>query len=277
MNRILVPVDFSKDSINALEHALFLVNKIGAHLRMLHVKKTEDFQVPYHFDELEDTFIHTVQEYFEKLLERHNSQYLVNEGIFDFKIRKGSVYREIVNQAKYGDAFMIVMGTHGTSGFEEFLIGSNAFRVVSHAPCPVLTFRNDFKRKRLSRIVIPIDVTPKTRKKIPIVADIASCCGAQVHVLGVHESSDDVIVRRVENYMDQAVSYLEQAGVKVIKSMRKGDNITNSTIEYAREVDADLIAIMTNQTQSSKHLFMGSYAQQMVNSSSLPVLSVPNN
>lgn len=276
MKRILVPVDFSGDSVNALEHALQMANSIGANLRMIHVKKTEKFVVPYHFDELKDDIIHTVQEYFEKLLERYRDRYTVADGVFDFKIRTGSIYREVVNQAKYGDAFLIVLGSHGASGFEEFFIGSNAFKIVSHSPCPVVTLRSEFKRHDLKRLVMPMDASSGTRRKIPMVADLAIACGAVVHVLGVYESADDVIVGKIENYMEQAVKYLNDAGVETVQSLRKGSNNTETAIEYAQTVDADMIAIMTEQTQSSLNFFIGSYAQQMVNHSPIPVLSVPN-
>jgi len=276
MKRILVPVDFSGDSMNALEHALQLANALGANLRMIHVKKTEKFVVPYHFDELDDSIIHTIQEYFEKLLERIGDKYTVKDGVFDFKIRKGSIFREVVNQAKYGDAFLIVIGSHGASGFEEFFIGSNAFKIVSNSLCPVVTLRSDFNKHELKRMVMPLDASVETRKKIPVVTDLAAACQAEVHVLGVHETSDNVVVGNIEKYMEQAVKYFDDAGVDSVQVMRRGNNNTETAIEYAKSVNADLIAIMTEQTQSSMNLFIGSYAQQMVNHSPIPVLCVPN-
>lgn len=276
MKRVLVPIDFSGDSLNALDHALNIVNEIGAHLRMIHVKKTEKYEIPFHFDELEDAIIHTVQEYFEKLVERYSDRYQVENGVFDFKIRKGSIYREIVNQAKYGDAYMIVMGSHGASGFEEFFIGSNAYKVVSNATCPVLTIRKDFARHQLKRIVMPIDATSETRKKIPLVTEIAKACQAEVHVLGVYESADELVVGKIESYVDQATGILDKEGIAWVKGLKKGSNNTETAISYAQAVDADMIAIMTHQTQSSLNLIVGSYAQQMVNHSPIPVLSVPN-
>ncbi|MFA8435609.1 MAG: universal stress protein [Marinifilaceae bacterium] len=276
MKRILVPVDFSGDSMNALEHGLELANELGANLRMIHVKKTENFVIPYRFEGMEDRIIHTVQEYFEKLIERLGDKYQVEGGVFDFKIRQGSVFREIVNQAKYGDAFLIVMGSHGASGFEEFFIGSNAFKTVSNSTCPVLTLRHEFNRHQLKKLVMPIDASSETRKKIPVVAEIAAACKAEVHILGVHETSDEDVVSRIKSYMEQAELYLQNEEVACVKELRKGSNNTETAIKYAQSVNADLITIMTEQTQSSLNLFIGSYAQQMVNHSPIPVLSVPN-
>ncbi|RUT78133.1 universal stress protein [Ancylomarina longa] len=276
MKRILVPVDFSGDSINALKFAIYLSNKLGAHLRMVHVKKSEKFVMPFHFDELKNEIIHTVQEYFEKLIELHSPNYQVENGVFDFKIRIGSVYREIINQAKYGDSYLIVMGAYGASGFEEFFIGSNAFKVVSYSTCPVVTVQNEGEHSEVKTILMPIDASNETRKKIPYVTELAHNCKAEVHILGVHETSNSSVIGKIEHYMQQAEDYLQEKNIKVIKNIRKGDNNTITALEYAREIDADLIAIMREQAETTFNMFFGSYAQQMVNRSEIPIFSVPN-
>ena len=276
MKRILVPVDFSGDSLKALKFALNLANYLGTDLRMIHVKKSKKFEIPFHFNEFEDQIVHTVQEYFEKLIELHSPAYQVENGVFDFKIRTGSVYREIVNQAKYGDSYLIVMGAYGASGFEEFFIGSNAFKVVSNASCPVITVREELSKSGVGTILMPFDASNETRKKIPYVAELAEACNAKVHVLGVHESSDTAIVGKIEHYMRQAEEYLNEKNIEVVKEIRKGDNNTTTALEYAREINADLIAIMTEQAETTFSMFFGSYAEQMVNKSEVPILSVPN-
>jgi len=276
MKRILVPVDFSGDSINALKFAIYLANKLGTHLRMIHVKKSEKFVMPFLFDEFNNEIIHTVQEYFEKLSELHSPNYQVENGVFDFKIRTGSVYREIINQAKYGDSYLIVMGAYGASGFEEFFIGSNAFKVVSYAPCPVVTVQNGEENGGINTILMPIDASNETRKKIPYVTELALNCNAEVHVLGVHETSNSSVIGKIEHYMQQAEDYLTEKNIKVIKNIRKGENNTFTALEYAREINADLIAIMREQAETTFNMFFGSYAQQMVNRSEIPIFSVPN-
>lgn len=276
MKRILVPVDFSGDSLKALRFAIYLANKLDCHLRMIHVQKSEKFEIPFHFEEMKNEIIHTVEEYMEKLVELHSGDYFVKNGVFDFKVRTGSVYREIVNQAKYGDAYMVIMGAYGASGFEEFFIGSNAFKVVSHSTCPVITVQEEFVKGQLKTIVMPIDASTNTRKKIPFVTEIAKRCNAKVHILGVHETSDTNVVGKIEHYMRQAESYMKEANINYVKDLRKGDNNTFSSLEYARDVKADLITIMTEQAESSFNMFFGSYAQQMINRSEIPILSVPN-
>ena len=60
------------------------------------------------------------------------------------------------------------MGTHGASGFEKLWVGSNAYRVASAAPCPVITIRETFEKETFSRILVPLDNSKETRQKIPM-------------------------------------------------------------------------------------------------------------
>jgi nucleotide-binding universal stress UspA family protein len=192
----------------------------------------------------------------------------------DYKIREGVVYKEITNQAKYDDAYLIVMGTHGISGFEEYFIGSNAYKVVSNAPCPVITVRNGYTKKSLNKIILPIDVSRESRQKVPVVAELATMFDAEIHTVAVRETNAKNIVDKLEAYSEQVCDYFANKKVKCHTESIFGENITEMTIEYAKGVDADLIAIMTEQSENPKNLLLGAYAQQMVNHSPIPVLSV---
>ncbi|HBF87889.1 MAG TPA: hypothetical protein DDX39_04525 [Bacteroidales bacterium] len=268
---IIVPIDFSNDSINALEHAIYMANKIDGDVRMINVRKAKTQDIPSYFKDFNLVFGNTVEGYFEIIFEKYKDRV---KGRFDYKVRDGKVYQEIINQAKYDDAYMIVMGTHGLSGFEEFWIGSNAYKVVSNAPCPVITIRNGFLRTGLSKIILPIDMSSESRKKVPVVADLALMFDAEIHTIAVRETNAQDIVDKLELYTTQVCEYFTNKKVRCHTESLYGDNITNITIEYAKGVDADLIAIMTEQDEDMYNLWLGAYAQQMVNHSPIPVLSV---
>ena len=62
--------------------------------------------------------------------------------------------------------------------------------------------------------------------------------------------------------------------IKYVTEIKESDNITRSTLDYSESVDAGLIVIMTEQETTTANLFLGPYAQQMINHSTIPVLSV---
>lgn len=271
MSHLLIPIDFSKDSVNALEHGIILANKLKTDIRLIHVKrKNADYNSSFTLHDFDEVLLSGIEDNFENLISSYQKKV---KGKIDFRIREGRVYNEVCNQAKYGDADLIIMGTHGVSGFEEKWVGSNAFRIVSHSSCPVFTIRFNFPKRIIKRIILPIDNTLETRQKVPYVAKLAQLFKAEVHVVDVRENNRSKTIKNLEEYITQVVAFLERRKVKLVRESLQGKNITDITIEYAIVADADLIAIMNEKSERTKHIWLGPYAQQMVNHSPIPVLS----
>jgi nucleotide-binding universal stress UspA family protein len=271
MKKILVAVDFSECSINALEHAITIANKAEAGLDMIFVIKPDSSRDM--FTEGPQTLASMVKDKFDELVEKYQPKTGKNK--LGYLIREGKVYQEIVKEADNKDVFLVMAGTHGSSGFEEFWIGSNANRMVSALRKPVITIRGGVNiHRHLKKIVVPLDSTPETRQKVPFTAYMAKIFNAEIHVLRVYTSNVQAVIRKVDSYAEQIVKHLEEENIKYVLESVHADNLTDSTIEYALKVNANLISIMTEQEISAKNLVLGPYAQQMVNHSPIPVLSI---
>lgn len=271
MKEIIVGIDFSKSSIRALEFAVDVANDIDANILMVHVDKPHSPESL--FSKTGTEHKGKIELLFEKLLKKYNPAL---KGNLAYKIRKGKVHTEIANQAKYSDAYLLIIGTHGVSGVEEFWIGSNAYKMATSSPCPVITVREGFvwKKKHITKMVVPIDSTIETRQKIPAANEIAKSCDAVIHVLALHSSKQKDIRKLVDKYAAQSCNYIKTNGGKCELITLDCDNITNGAIEYATKEKADLIAIMTEQETTTSNLWLGPYAQQMVNHSPIPVLTI---
>ncbi len=272
MNKtIVVGIDFSDCSINALEHAITIAQKARSGITLVWVN---------HLDYSKEIFatepkqlIKEVEERFEELIKKYKTQ--LHGKPIDYIIRKGKVYKEICNAAEELDAFMVVIGTHGSSGFEEFWIGSNANRVVSSSKRPVVTIRGGIDVGRdLKRIVMPFDSTKETRQKLPITALLARHFNSEVHILGLFTSTLDDIRYRIRNYVAQAEDYFKENNVNYVITYLEADNISETTLNYAKKINANLITITTEQEVELSNLWLGPYAAQMVNHSPIPVLSI---
>jgi nucleotide-binding universal stress UspA family protein len=270
MKQIIVAIDFSKTSLNALEYGIHLGNKSGADVQMVWVDNTTSEEVVY------EGFAHEERNEKVALLKGLQEKYakILKNGKLDFKTRKGKVYIEIAQHAKSINADLIITGTHGVSGFEEFWIGSNAYRIVTNAPCPVITLRHDYKVNDIHKIVIPIDSSQETRQKIPVAAQIAQLFKSEIHILSLYSTPLKSVQKRVDNYAQQVVDYCKERKIKHLLTSKDSENITRTTIDYAESIGAELIAIMTEQESTTANIFMGPYAQQMVNHSTVPVLSM---
>lgn len=268
---ILVGIDFSDCSINALEHAITIARKANAGIAMVWINhldySKEIFSVEPQSLEKE------VISRFEELIKKY--QYHLHGEKIEYFIRKGKVYKEMCKIADEIDAFLIMIGTHGSSGFEEFWIGSNANRMVSGSKKPIITIRAGIDiGTDLKKIVLPLDSTKITRQKLPMTALLAKYFNSEVHIIGMFTTTSDDIRYRVRNYVIQAEDYFKENEIKYTSSFVEASNITEETVKYAQKIGANLISIMTEQETTTANLLLGPYASQMVNHSPIPVLSI---
>jgi nucleotide-binding universal stress UspA family protein len=271
LKQIVVAIDFSKNSIQALEYSILIANVIGADIMMVWVDKPDTDESIY------DNSGHEHRQEAKARIEELQKKYAksLKKGTLSYKLRKGKVYKEIANQAKYNDANFIVTGSHGVSGFESFMIGSNASKIVTYSPCPVITVRETYPiKKTIKKIVLPLDNSAATRQKVPFAMEMARVFNAEIHVLELQSSTLKSIRRIVTKYTEQVERFLKENEIKYQLKSVDCDNITTATIQYAEEIGADQIFIMTEQEQETSNIWLGPFAMQMVNNSPIPVISI---
>lgn len=261
MNNIIVGFDFSTGSANAVDLTIDIANRWHTDVRLVYVKKEGEDETPIREE-----------------IERRNAgvSHLLKDIKLEYVIREGKVAEQLAAQAKEDDALMIVVGTHGMSGFETNWIGKNTYRTITESPVPVLSIREDFNfHKALETIVVPLDSTTETRQKVPFAARMAKTFGSTIHLLGLYTSESKDIRGLVDGYVDQVEKYLDKYDVKhktFFIDAKK--NLTVATLEYADENAADLIVIMTEQEKALTSWLIGNYAQQMLHLSKHPILSI---
>jgi nucleotide-binding universal stress UspA family protein len=272
MKDILVAVDFSKGSIHALEYAIELANVWQSNIVMVWVDN-------HYLQELQPStesveFREESKKNLEDLARTYKGH--LKPGKLTYKLKKGKVYQELASQAKLCDCEILILGAHGVSGFEEYWIGSNAARVVSYSPVPVITVKFNFDNSRgIRKILLPVDHTSQTLQKAHFVGLLARTHGADINLLAMHTSKLKTMQRVVDNNVTRLEKYFTSAGLNFIADSIISDNVTAIINEHAREVDADLIAIMTDQQNDASINILGQFAQQLVNYSPVPVLSIP--
>jgi len=268
MYHIVVPIDFSEEALHGLNLAILLANKIESEIEMVYVQKKSLDYNPGSKEE-EQRF---AEKEFEKIISQYSSKLPANTKL-KYIIKSGRIYREIVNQAEsFKDSF-IVASTHGASGFEKFFIGSNAFKIISATNRPVFTIRGNQIPNQISKIILPLDITADTRQKLPFTAEIAQQLGAEIHVVTVTSLQTEDISKKLASYSKQVCEYLDSKKITYITESLVGSNITDLTLDYAGLVNADLISIMTEQVADGNYI-MGTAAQEMLNKSTIPVLSI---
>ena len=271
MKTIIVPLDFSDESLTGLNLALMLANKTGANIQMVHVtgKNTGDY---YEQIEKENQ---RAKSKFEEILKKYKEKASLKSAL-DYTIKEGQVFKEVADLAdKYDDA-LTVFSTHGVSGFEELFIGGNAYKITSHSRNPVITVRRSKIPSNIDKIVLPLDITFQTREKVPYTVELAKIFNSKIHLLTIRLSNLKSIEKKLHQYSYQVASYLDIHKVPYTVEHLHGGNLTDLTLDYAKSVDADLISIMTEQEKSASNLLLGNFAHQFINKAFIPVLSFPN-
>ena len=136
---ILVPVDFSKGSDRAVAQAEQLARALSAPLELFHAYQRPVFALPDASVSVSPTYVADLTDRAQRELYRHRDALAERGLVANTKLLEGNAAQAIVERAQALQASMIVIGTHGRSGFRRFLLGSTAERVVRMATVPVLT------------------------------------------------------------------------------------------------------------------------------------------
>jgi nucleotide-binding universal stress UspA family protein len=267
MTNFIVPIDFSVDSQKGLEWAVLFSKKKKINIQMVYVLTNSSSFQPSVM-ELEQKY---AVAHFKKLVKEFGPA-LGNQSTLRYIIKKGKVYREVVNQVNSYKNAVISASTHGASGFEELFIGSNALKIMAATEQPVFTLRTTLP-EQVKKIVVPIKLHLDTRQKAPLVADLAELFGAELHVISISTRNNKRDLARLESYSNQVINYFKARELQPVAKTLVGESLPNLTCNYAEAVDADLITIMSSAIDKW-NVFFGSYAQQMVKTATVPLLSI---
>jgi nucleotide-binding universal stress UspA family protein len=272
-NKILVPVDFSDQSLIALKQSFNLARFTRSEILLVHVIDRDLLETLGRFFKeggYEDPLRDRAQERLDKLATETQRESGV---VTHSAIRKGKIYEEIVALSQQEDVKFIIMGTHGAVGLKRF-IGSNAMRVIKEADCPVITIKGRAHALGCKTIVLPLDLTKETREKVDKAVEIAKYFGAAIHVISVQESDDEFLVNKLNRQLHHVLGLIRQHGIETQSELLPAGDVPEAVIAYAEKVSADLIIIMTQQEIYWTELFIGFAAQEIINHSSIPVLSI---
>ena len=272
---ILVPVDFSPASINALNSAVVLAKKFDAAIILVHVAETTGLSdgtqmngptaeenlmaITFHAEQKLQTLQYNVRDNF--LL---HCQAVVTTGI---------AYSAIIKMSATLHADLIIMGTHGSSGYKNSLIGLNAFNVVKSAACPVLTIPAQKKWEMFKKILFPVRPIPAALEKYDFIRKIISTNNSMLKVLGL-SSGDEKEMGLLKDLAAQLNEKLKADEVVAATYFKVGDNMADEVIKIATLMDTDLIVITANMDQSAQQAAVSPYTRHIINHAHYPVLSI---
>src|SRR5205809_1891580 len=297
LRNVLVAIDFSAPSLEAIEVALPLIKHFGADLHLVHVFEPDYpassmAAIPLVVPELE------VGQRVRRRLEDVAKDYSVPLRRDDMHAMKGRPFEEICRLAQKIDIDLIVIATRGNTGLKHLVLGSTAERVVRYSPCPVLIVRgSDSKQKSgqqlamFRKILVPVDFSDCSMKGLGYAKALAREFKAKLILLHsialeYYVASDeyarydlprllDQIDKAAQQQMRDLVQYRNWNGIAVETSIQIG-HAGKQICTEASDRKADLIALSTHGRTGFKHVLLGSTAEYVVRHASCPVLVVPS-
>ena len=275
-NKIIITTDFSETSYLAIKHGAFLAQYTKGEIYLVHIitKHWEKFNVftpSITIDNVEKAS-DAVQKKLEELASDIRKEYGVTVTTV---VNSGNPTTEIVKFAKEISAGLIVMGTHGYSSWEDLTIGSNALKVLTKSPCPVLTMSEHADKFGYKKIILPIDTSEHSRHKVVLTLELAKQFTAHVCAIGLLADDEGSKKPAMEVMLHQVEVAAKDKGVACSTELL--ENVKNravATVNYCEKNSGDLIAIMTDQDAELSGFFLGPYSLQVIHHSKVPVLSI---
>jgi nucleotide-binding universal stress UspA family protein len=274
-NLIIIPIDFSEQSMIALEQGCNLASVLHSDILLLHISDNPLLFLTQGARDAHEAEMKAVEERLKELAEKIRTDHSVQA---TYEIRSGKIYSEVTEVAAERDARFILMGTNGSVGLKKRVIGSNTLRVIKESTTPVISIKGKHHRRGCQTIVLPLDLTKETRQKVGKAIEFAEAFGSRICVVSVVDSKDEEEVTRLKRQMIQVQRYIETRNIPCTSDMIKSEgSIAHTVLSFAKSVEADLIMVMTQQEQDITDLFIGSSAQEIINHSEVPVVSIiPN-
>jgi len=273
LQRILVPTDLSDFAGNALRWADMLRRRLGAQLTVVYANE------PYiPFDAIEGPAAYLLQhqpEFRERLTEElhdHVQRHLPEIGpAAETLIVDRAPAQAILETAESIDADLIVMGTHGRTGWRRVLLGSVAEKVVHHADRPVLCIPSDAPPS-IGKILCPVNFTPIARVALEQAATLAETFDAElliVHVTDAIDHTSDVegeFAAWIEPHVRNRCRY---------SHVLASGNAAEETIRMAHNAHADLIVLGAEHKRFADATVLGTTTERVVRFAKRAVWAVP--
>ena len=269
---ILIPTDFSELSESALKVGIDIAKRQNAEVTLLHIVDVLPVLLPTQVllsDPQE--LLSRMEEKLEEISERIRKESGVKAVV---KALEGTPADRICKFAYEENISLIVMGTHGFSCLREFFIGSEAFKVVKNAICPVLTIPGNWQKTDFDKVLFPVRLNPGTMDTYFYARPIIEKNNSELFVLGLYEQKKDMVEEEISKSINKVKQQLDNDKVVFKSEISQSKDFPAKTIEIAMQYEADLIILTTNIDHDFKAYFVGPFVQQVVNHSRLPVLCI---
>ena len=271
MKKILVPTDFSEQANIALKAAAGIARKSSAEIILLHI-----IDLPHEaMDMIQPGYDVPEIMFFKEHAEAKLTQTSLSEELSGLNVSQilklGRTFDEVTEVAKANNIDLIVMGSHGASGFKELFIGSNTEKVIRTSNIPVLAIKGNETEVNFDKVVFANDFTEETAQGFQKIVDFLKLNGSTPHFLMVNTPNNFKPTHVAE---ELAHAFLRQFNLDDYEFSIYNDlDIEKGILNFAERVNADLIAMGTHGRKGFARLLNGSISEDLMNHSPRSIIT----
>lgn len=271
MKTIIVPIDFSEQSENALKVAANLSKKHGSEIIALHMLELNEAMIS------SSEGFHPEQTVFLiKMAEKRINEFLDKPYMQDVKkvtpiIKHFKVFSEVNDVAKKHGADMIIMGSHGSDGLKEIFVGSNAEKVVRNSDIPVLVIKDEMEDFKAENFVFACAFKDESLVAFKKAKEFADKLSAKLHLVYINTPGDNFL--STKDAYEKVNKYLQKAGAGKEVNVYNDYSVEKGVLNFSESIQADVIGIPTHGRKGLSHFFMGSIGEDITNHSKIPVIT----
>jgi len=273
MKRILVPIDFSKEAENAARVAAHIARKTGSEIYLVHMLELPVTTVdPAEMNAISSEpqiiyFMKLAHEKFEKFI---NLPFFKGLKVVE-SVQFQHAFSGIIAESEKSNIDLIVMGSQGASGLQEMFIGSNTEKVVRRSKIPVLVIKKEVDKFEVNDMIFASDFNKESKTTFQRVANFAKLFDAKIHLLYINTIHNFNTTKNIEK---RIADFMDDFDFSNYTMMIYNDiSIEKGILSYARDIDADLIALNTHGRSGLSQLFNGSIGQELANHALRPVIT----
>lgn len=274
MNKILVPIDFSERSEFASKMAGKIAKKSKSEVFLLHMIELptgivdmgagSNFSIPesmLYLRKVKERILDFKDKFFNKKLVVHHS------------IKFENPYEGILKYADKIKADLIIMGSKGHSNFEEILIGSNTEKVVRTSKTPVMVVKKDNDNFKMKNLVFASSFKHEDNKEaFGRFLSFANSFKSKIHLLKINTPSNFESTKDAKKKVEEFTKDYELP--KHTINIYNDSSVQKGILNFARDIEADLIAICTHGRSGISHLFSASVTKNLSKNALKPMLTV---
>lgn len=271
MKKILVPCDFSEQAIAAFRVALDIARQSNGEVSLINI-----IEVPIMHDTVlmptlnfEEALFKEMEANAKKQFEKLNAKYAKEIKKVKSSVIYGLTAVSILDHIEENDIDLVVMGTKGSSGLSELLVGSNAEKIVRRSPVPVLVVKKFVKVSSIKNIVFPSTLETEHEDLVMNIKRLQNFFKATLHILFINTPTnftrDTATKKRLNDFVKRFM--IKDYTVNIYNDIYEESGVIN----FAHAINADMIAMGTHGRKGLPHILSGSVTEDVVNHVDCPI------